>query len=371
MARKDIGGPVRYAVVGAGWIAQEAFLPAIRHTGNSTVAALVTGDPEKAAVLKKKYGIDLSYGYEEYDRLLTSGAIDAVYLALPNTMHREFAIRALRAGIHVLCEKPMAPSEDDCRAMNDVAELQGKKLMIAYRLHFEEGTIAALDTVRSGKLGDVRLFVSSFAQQVDGRNHRCQTQFWAGPLPDMGPYPINMARHVFGAEPLEAVAMGSSTGERRFSEIDEMNGVLLRFPGDRMAVFAVSFGAHPVDEYRIIGTRGDLRVSPAYQFGQAYHQWLTIDGQTAERRFAPVDQFGGEAKYFSDCILNDRHPEPDGEEGLADVRVLTAIEMALKTGVVQEISTEPRRTHPTRDQVMSLAPVQPPPLVHAAPPGQG
>jgi glucose-fructose oxidoreductase len=186
----------------------------------------------------------------------------------------------------------------------------------------------------------------------------------------MGPYPINMARHVFAAEPTEAIAFGASASESRFSEIDEMQSVILRFPGERLAMFAVSFGANPVDEYRIVGTKGDLRVSPGFNLGQAYRHWLTVDKQTSERSFAAVDQFGGEAKYFSDCILHDRDPEPNGEEGLADVRVLAAIEMAIKTGVAQEIGTAPRRVHPTQNQVVSLEPVKAPALVHAAPPGQ-
>jgi predicted dehydrogenase len=368
---RQAGRLVRYAVVGAGWISQEAFLPGVHHTGNSTVTALVTGDAKKANALGAKYGISRVYDYGGYDRMLASGEVDAIYLALPNTMHRDFATRALRAGIHVLCEKPMAPNEDDCHAMIEAARLTKAKLMIAYRLHFEEATLAALEATRSGRIGDARLFTATFTQQVSRKNHRSKSQFWAGPLPDMGPYPINMARHVFAAEPTEAIAFGASAAESRFSEIDEMLSVALRFPGERLALFAVSFGADAVDEYRIVGTKGDLRVSPGFGLGQAYRHWLTVDGHTAERSFAAVDQFGGETKYFSDCILQDRTPEPNGEEGLADVRVLAAIEMAARTGVAQEIGATARRAHPTQSQVVSLEPVAAPELVHAAPPGQG
>jgi predicted dehydrogenase len=147
------GREVRYAVVGAGWIAQEDFMPGVAKTGNSVMTALVTGDARKGRELSEKYEIEHVCGYDGFDALLKSGRIDAIYLATPNTMHRDFTIRALTAGIHVPCEKPMAPTIDDCRAMIEAGQKLGAKLMIAYRLHFEEATLEAIETVRSGKLG--------------------------------------------------------------------------------------------------------------------------------------------------------------------------------------------------------------------------
>jgi predicted dehydrogenase len=365
-ARKD--SIVRYAAVGAGWITQQEFLPGVAHTGNSRVVALVTGNAEKAKALGARYGITRLGGYDEYDKLLRGGEVDAIYLALPNTMHRDFAIRALNAGIHVLCEKPMAPSEDDCRAMIDAAEQSGAKLMIAYRLHFDEATLAAIEIARSGRIGEPRFFASTFSQNVGERNHRTKSRFWAGPLPDMGPYPINTARKVFAAEPEEVVVLDASTRERRFAEVPEMAAVAMRFPGARLATFIVSFGAAAVDEYRIAGTAGDLRVSPGFGLKVAYRHYLTADGKTEEREFPLRDQFGGETQYFSDCILRDRRPEPDGAEGLADVRVLSAIDMAQRTGTAQEIGPPVKRPQPTQDQVVRLDPVATPALVGAAPP---
>jgi predicted dehydrogenase len=366
VARKD--GIVRYAAVGAGWITQQEFLPGVAHTGNSVIAALVTGDAAKSKALGARYGIARLCGYGDYDKLIRGGEVDAIYLALPNTMHRDFAIRALNAGVHVLCEKPMAPSEDDCRAMVDAAEHSGAKLMIAYRLHFDEATLAAIEIARSGRIGEPRFFASSLSQIVTERNHRTKRHFWAGPLPDMGPYPINMARKVFAAEPEEVVALDASARERRFAEVPEMAAVAMRFPGERLATFTVSFGAAAVDEYRIIGAEGDLRVSPGFGLKVAYRHYLTVDGKTEEREFPLRDQFGGETQYFSDCILRDRKPEPDGIEGLADVRVLAAIDMAQRTGTVQEIGPPVKRPQPTQDQVVRLAPVAAPELVGAAPP---
>src|SRR5437763_1225289 len=128
---------VRYAVVGQGYISQAAVLPAFRHArANSRLVALVSGDETKRRSLARKYGV-ATYGYDEYDTCLASGDVDAVYIALPNAMHREYTVRAAKHGVHVLCEKPLAVTEADCKAMIDACRKNGVKLMTAYRLHFE------------------------------------------------------------------------------------------------------------------------------------------------------------------------------------------------------------------------------------------
>jgi glucose-fructose oxidoreductase len=137
---------VRYAVVGLGHIAQAAVLPAFKHAGNSQLVALVSGDPTKRARLSKKYKIERTYSYEDYDLCLESGDIDAVYIALPNHLHAEFSIRAAEAGIHVLCEKPMAVTSEECERM--IASAQRVRMMIAYRLHFEEANLRAVPLPR-------------------------------------------------------------------------------------------------------------------------------------------------------------------------------------------------------------------------------
>ncbi len=369
--KKSSTEKIRYAVVGAGWISQEAFLPGVAHTGNSAVTALVTGDPEKAKVLGSRYGIRHNYHYDDYDALLDSGEVDAIYLALPNTMHRNFATRALEKGVHVLCEKPMATNEEDCQDMMLAAEHGHAKLMIAYRLHFEPATIAALETVRAGTIGTPRLFSSVFTQQVSEKNHRSKGEYWAGPLADMGPYPINAARHLFEADPVEVIAASARAPERRFATVDETVSAILKFPDERLATFTVSFGANPVDEYRVVGTKGDLQVSPGYMFGVALKHRLTVGTDVREHTFPAVDQFGGELKYFSECILDGRDPEPDGREGLADVCVLQAIERALHMGAPQPVRIPSAPTRRSYDRAVQLELIDTPELVHAAAPGDG
>ena len=149
---------VRYAVVGAGWISQIAFMPGVPLTGNSQMTAIVSGRTDAARKLAQFYGIEHVVGYDGYDDLLASNRIDAVYIALPNSLHADYAIRAAQAGKHVMVEKPLAVTEAECRAMIAAAEAAGVYLMTAYRLHNEPGTLHALQLVRDGAIGDPRLF---------------------------------------------------------------------------------------------------------------------------------------------------------------------------------------------------------------------
>ena len=165
---------IRYAVVGLGWFAQAAALPSFDHAGNSELVALVSDDPTKRDELGKQYNIQRTYSYEQYEDCLNSGEVDAVYIALPNHLHREYTVRAANAGIHILCEKPMAVTVDECEAMIQAAKDNNVKLMIAYRLHLEEANLQAVETVQSGFLGEPRIFNSVFTQQTVEGNIRLE-----------------------------------------------------------------------------------------------------------------------------------------------------------------------------------------------------
>jgi predicted dehydrogenase len=362
---------VRYAVVGAGWISQAAFMPGVAQnlikSGNSVMTAIVTSDQKKAETLGRRYGIERTYHYDAFRAALETRDFDAIYLATPNGRHREFAVPALEHGIHVLLEKPMATTEEDCCAIEAAARASGAKLMIAYRLHFEPATLEAIRIEQSGILGRVSFFTSTFTQPVSPANHRAGHGFWAGPVADMGPYPINAVRNLYRAEPIEVMAWGTSHPHLGFN-FDDTVSVHLRFPGDRTAQFTVAYGLSSVNEYRICGDKGELRLHKGYAFPGPITHELTIGGTTTTRSFGPSDQFGAETRYFSDCILNDRDPEPDAEEGRLDVRVIAAIERALSTGQAQQLSPYHRAKHPVVDQAIELLPIDVPPLVNASPP---
>jgi predicted dehydrogenase len=361
---------IRYAVVGLGWFAQEAALPAFAATDNSELVALVSDDPKKLEELSKKYGIQHTYSYAEYEDCLTSGAIDAVYIALPNHLHCDYTVRAAKQAIHVLCEKPMAVTDKECEAMIKAANDNGVKLMIAYRLHLEPANLQAVEIVRSHQIGEPRLFNSVFSQQVEQGNIRLREITGGGTLYDIGIYCINAARYLFQDEPIEAFAVAANKGEQRFSEVEEMTSVILRFPNERLATFTCSFGAAKVSNYQVVGTQGDIRVESAYSWQEELKHYLTINGETQERSFESHDQLAAEFTYFSDCLLQDQDPEPSGIEGLNDVRIIQALYESIATGQPVKVQTIKRPQHPTSDQTIECpATEEKPELIHAASPG--
>src|SRR3954447_6133421 len=144
---KGAGEPITFAVIGQGYFAQGAVLPAFQQGDGCELRAIFSNDKTKLRALKRKYGVAVALGYDQYDDYLRSGEVDAVYIALPNDMHAEYTMRAARAGVHVLCEKPLATSSKDAEEMMSVCADSGVTLMTAYRLHFEGATLDAIERV--------------------------------------------------------------------------------------------------------------------------------------------------------------------------------------------------------------------------------
>lgn len=359
---------IRYAVIGLGWIAQEDVLPAFAHTENSQLVALFSEDPIKREELGKQYGVQ-AYAYEEYDNCLKSGEIDAVYIALPNHLHCDYTVRAAKAGVHVLCEKPMAVTEQECEQMIRACLENNVKLMIAYRLHFDKANMQAVEIVNSGKIGDPRIFNSVFSQKVVEGNVRLEPiSNGGGTVYDMGIYCINAARYLFQDEPTEVVAFSASKPEKRFEEADEMTSAILRFPGERLATLTSSFAAAPISTFVVAGTKGDLRMDSAYSYQGELKQQITINNETQEQSFPAGDQFAAEIMYFSDCVITGIDPEPSGEEGLADIRIIRAINQSAQTGQPVQLGEFKRQHRPTANQIIQRPESQQPELIHAADP---
>jgi glucose-fructose oxidoreductase len=266
----------------------------------------------------------------------------------------------------------MAVTEEDCRSMIRVAEEHQVKLMVAYRLHFEEANLKAIDLVQSGRLGDLRLFNSVFTMTVKEGDIRLNPrELGGGTLYDIGVYCINAVRNLFGAEPMEVVAFSANNGDRRFVHCEETTSAVLRFPGrERLASFTCSFGAADVSMYRVVGTDGELIMDPAYEYAGELKQRIIIGGRTREKTFAKRDQFAPELIHFSQCILTGETPEPSGEEGLADVRVVQALYRSADTG--QPVSLEPfeKRNRPSIKQEIHRPAVRKPELVKTEAPSE-
>lgn len=346
--------PLRFAVIGLGHIAQAAVLPAFKHARpHAQLAALVSGDCKKLAALGKRYGVNRLHTYDEATELFASGHIDAVYIALPNSMHCAWTIRAASAGLHVLCEKPLASTVRDCQRMIDACARNRVQLMTAYRLHFERTNLEVADIVRRERIGEARWFDSQFSMQVEPANIRLDRELGGGPEWDIGVYCINAARCVFAADPTDVWAAASNSGDARFREVPETVHCVMKFPGDRVANFVCSFGAADRSRYQVVGTKGSIVCDPAFHYTQELGYQLTIGERTRKKVFAKRDQFAPELIHFAKAVRARRKPEPSGEEGLIDVAIVEAIRKSISNGKwVSMRDTPKKRRRPSLRQEM-------------------
>jgi glucose-fructose oxidoreductase len=348
-SRRADGGPVRYGVVGLGHIAQAAILPAFAHARrNSVLTALVSDSPTKLQALGRRYKVQSTYSYEDYERCLAE--VDAVFIALPNSMHAEYTVRAARRGVHVLCEKPMAVTVEECERMIRACDSADVKLMIAYRLHFEPLNLAAVAAVRRGDLGTLKYFTSAFSMRVREGNIRTEPALGGGTLYDIGVYCINAARYLFGADPIDVFATSVNSGVAATRDIDESTAAVLRFAGDRVATFVTSFNAADVSSYRIVGTKGHITLDPAYEYAEPLALTKTVGTHTSQIRGKKLDQFAAEVLYFSDCVLRNQQPELSGVEGLQDVAIVQALLESARTGRVVAVPARPTDAAPRPSQ---------------------
>ncbi len=323
---------VGFAVVGLGSIA-EVFMRAVQNTSNARITGLVTGHPaEKGAKFGAEYKVPQSsiYTYETFDRIKQDPNVQAVYIALPNSMHCEYTVRAAEAGKHVLCEKPMAISSAECRRMIDACKRANVKLMVGYRIHFDATFLKVRELARSGALGEIEAFQGGFYGLKNKQQWRLDRALaGGGSLMDLGIYPLNTIRWIAGEEPAEFRAF-VATREKgpKFSSVEQTVDWLMKFPSGILANCGSSYGQSGTDFLQINGSTGHVRVEPAFVYGDAV---LKYTGRTASGEISgggPVtnpDQFVSEITHFCDCLLHNRPPSVPGEEGLADLLAIEAI----------------------------------------------
>jgi predicted dehydrogenase len=353
-----MAAPVRFAVVGVGDIAQRAVLPAFEHArGKAELTALVSGGAGKRRVLGRRFRGVITCNYDDYDDLLASGAVDAVYIALPNEMHADFALRAMASGIHVLCEKPIATTVADAREMTRAAERSGVQLMVAYRLHFDPATLAAVDLARQKRAGALRIFASLFSSPADRGDIRL-TREGRGGLFDLGIYCVNAARMVFRSEPTEVMAMHAGLGTGRFREVPEMTAAVLRYPGERLAMFTCSLHAYRGSSWTALTEKRLVRMEPAYTYHEPLVLKLQSDSTARVRRYGVHDQFAAELDHFVARIRSSRKVEPSAREGEADIRILDAIDRSARTGRRVRLGRVPRDRPPRRREARAHPPVR-------------
>lgn len=333
-----------WAIVGLGSYATRQILPRMHECEHSQVVALVSGSPEKARTIADEYAVAHRniYDYQNYDSVGDNPEIDVVYVVLPNSMHHEYAIRALRAGKHVLCEKPMAVSVAEAEEMVTVARETGRKLMIGYRSRFEPYNQLAIEMARGGVLGPTRVIESSSGFNIgDPEQWRLKRALsGGGSMMDIGIYSVQAARYLTGEEPVDVNALEyTPAGDLRFREVEDTINFQLRFPSGTLAncVSAYSSGHN---RYRLVGTKGWLELEPAT--GYSGHAMRVHVGGAAETRVLPApakNQFVAQLDHLSECILNGTDPIVGGEEGVRDMRVIAAIYEAARTGRTVQVAS--------------------------------
>ena len=330
------GKKLGWAVVGLGRLAVNQILPAVHRCRYSKVTALVSGRPEKAQLLARVHGVDPKkiYSYDNYDEMANDPAIDVVYVVLPNSMHAEYTIRALKAGKHVLCEKPMANTPRECEAMIAAAKEAGRKLMIAYRLRYEPHNRELIRIAQDEKeMGPLRLVHAETGFNIGdpGQWRLRKAMAGGGSLMDIGIYALQAARYLTGEEPVEVQAMiASAAGDPRFVEVEENVTFELRFPSGVLANCASSYGAG-LNRFRVFKPEGSAELEPALNY-TGLRMRVLRGNAIEERRLPVVDHFGAEMDHFSECIMKDTQPLTPGEEGLRDLRIMMAIYEAAASG---------------------------------------
>jgi predicted dehydrogenase len=326
-----VRGPKRigYAVVGMGSIAEISVLPAFRNNKKSELMALVSHDKSRAQELGAKFGVKHCYAYENYDECLSQPGVDAVFITSVNDAHAEQAIRAAKAGKHVLCEKPMATSVEDCRRMVEACRANSVRLMIAYRKYFEPGSVALKKLASTGKLGRLRHMFSSYTEFVDPGKAKTwqlnQKLAGGGSLMDIGIYCVNAMRWVAGSAPIDATAYSWNDAPKRFSEVEDNIAFRLTHPDGLVCQGTSSYSSMAASFLQVHGEEGWAALNPAFAFEEERRLFGKIRGRWFDQKFKVIDEFTLELNAFAESIHAGRDPEPDGMEGLRDLATIEAI----------------------------------------------
>lgn len=317
------------ALVGLGYYSTDLIAPALQLTKNCYLAGIVTGTPEKAEKWKQKYNIPDKniYNYQNFDSIANNPDIDIVYVVLPPSMHKEYTIRAAKAGKHVFCEKPMAPSVNDCMAMIKVCKDNKVNLAIGYRCQHDPNTQEFMRIGRENIYGKPKM-ITCGAGYVDGRtNHWKQNKaLGGGCMGDMGVYALQGARLATGEEPIAVTAQSSTTRPEIYKEVEETMMFQLQFPSGALAACHTSFGIQ-MNYLQVNYEKGWLKMEPfsAYSGNKGSHTNGIIDFPLNNQQAKQIDE---------DClaIMNSTPLIAPGEEGLRDIKVVEAIYQAAKNG---------------------------------------
>jgi predicted dehydrogenase len=352
---QDEGGPptalpparrLGFAIVGLGRLSLEEILPAFAECKLAKPTALVSGDAAKANQVAQQYGINPKsvYSYQNYDSLRNNPEVDIIYIVLPNGMHAEYTVRGAQAGKHILCEKPMANSVEECQQMINACKQANRKLMIAYRCQYEPHHRAMIQMIRGKELGTLKVI-----QADNGQNQGGDLSQWrlkrslagGGSLPDVGIYCLNAARYLTGEEPIEISAKIFTTpNDPRFREVEENVAFQMQFPSGVLAICSASYGYHRASRLRVFGSDAWGQLDPAFTYSGLQmmigrkSQSNSMEENIIQVRRTEKNQFALEIDHMADCVIHNQTPHTPGEEGLQDQKLMALIYKAAQTNQV-------------------------------------
>lgn len=320
---------IRWGIISTANIGRAAVVPAIHASRNGVVTTIGSRNADTAKSFAAKAKIPVFHG--SYQAVIDDSQVDAVYLPLPNHLHREWTIKAAERGKHILCEKPLALSAAEAREMDAAARANGVTLMEAFMYRFHPRTERTLELVRSGTIGDLRAIRSAFTFRLTKPNNiRLDPSMGGGALMDVGCYCVNVSRTIAGTEPVtvQAVATIGPT------DVDlELSG-MLSFPNGLVATFDCSLSMERREWFELAGTEGTLRVNGAYLPGV---DEVTIEehrGREEPRvhRIAGADEYQLMVEHFADAVLHRRPVRYPATEAIANMRVIEALLRSARAG---------------------------------------
>ncbi len=320
-----------FALCGLGSLSTYQIAPALQKTANCRLAGIITGTPAKAVKWKAQYGIpDRNiYNYETMHRIADNPDIDVVYVVTPNALHLDYALIAAKAGKHVLCEKPMEISVARCQQMIDAVKAANRLLAIGYRCRFEPHHLECARLARSKEFGALKVVDAYFGFNIPAGVWRLNRALaGGGPLMDVGIYALQATRYLTGEEPLWVSATTSQGDPARFAEVEESVLWQTRFPGGAVSHCGTSYNAAPTGYFRAIAEHGWFGLDPAFNYDGI--RGMRSDGTAIA--LPPIDQFAVEMDDFSRCIMEKTATKVPGEEGLRDLKIMTAIYESARTG---------------------------------------
>jgi D-xylose 1-dehydrogenase (NADP+, D-xylono-1,5-lactone-forming) len=317
---------VRWGVLGAANIGVKAVAPAILASSNGWLIAVGSRDVQRAGEVYA-FAPDVRI-YGDYDSVINDPEVEAIYIPLPNGLHAEWTIKALNAGKHVLCEKPLAVTAKEGTAMVEAARANHVVLMEAFMYRFHPQIMWAIEQVQSGALGPIRLVRASFSFDVRSRpdDIRVNPELAGGSLMDIGCYAVNICRAVYGHPPLMVAAR---VYVPRVGAVDMATNAILDYGDGRFGMIDSSFLAPTRQAVEIIGEQGIITIPVPFTPGKIEAVvFTTKNGQMSEKKFSSIDQYQLQVEYFADCVRSHKEPSRSLSETLENLATIEAIYQA-------------------------------------------